>query len=224
MDIEQRYSRQQGVVPIADLNQKEVSVIGVGAVGRVLSLQLASMGIQNLHIIDFDIVEEPNISTQGYFEADLGHYKVDAMSRHLMMINKTINLRPEIDRYKLNTKLGEVVFVCVDSMEARNSIFKMFAKRARYRNDTILIDGRMSAETFRVLSVHDEESLGYYPSTLFTDEEAYQGSCTAKSTIYCASGLACFEAQILAKWLRNVPLQKDVQVNLLTNELIVIEE
>jgi hypothetical protein len=89
---------------------------------------------------------------------------------------------------------------------------------------TLLIDGRMSAETFRVLSIHDKDSLEYYPSTLFTDEEAYQGSCTAKSTIYCASGLACFETQILTKWLRNMPLQKDVQVNLLTNELIILEE
>jgi sulfur carrier protein ThiS adenylyltransferase len=224
MDIKERYSRQQDIVPIAELNQKEVSVIGIGAVGRNVAIQLASIGVQNLHMIDFDTVEEPNICTQGYLEADLGMFKVDAAKRTLRHINKTINIRPEIDKYRLNTKLGDVVFVCVDSMEARNSIFRMFRKRAKQRPDTLLIDGRMSAEAFRVIAAYDKESLEYYPETLFTDEEAYQGSCTAKSTIYCASGLACFETQILTKWLRGVPIQKDVLMNLLTNELSILKE
>jgi sulfur carrier protein ThiS adenylyltransferase len=231
MNSEERYSRQQDIVPIDLLNEKEISVIGIGAVGRNVTLQLASIGVQNLHIIDFDTVEEPNICTQGYLEADLGMYKVEATERQLKYINKTINLRPEINRYRLNTTLGDIVFVCVDSMDTRNSIFRMFRKRAKQRGlnledkiDTLLIDGRMSAETFRVLAIYDAESLNYYPSTLFTDEEAYQGSCTAKSTIYCASGLACFEVSILTKWLRNVPILKDMLVNLLSDEHIVLKK
>jgi hypothetical protein len=47
-------------------------------------------------------------------------------------------------------------------------------------------DGRMSAEVLRILTACDSDSRYHYPKTLFSAEEAYTGSCTAKTTIYCA--------------------------------------
>jgi len=220
MNAEERYSRQRDIVPIDKLKDKKVSVIGVGAVGRNVALQLASMGVNNLHLIDFDKVEESNIASQGYLEGDLGKYKVDATAAHCQLINGTIKVKVENNRFKGTTRPGRIVFCCVDDIEARKRIF------SRIRNEVdLFIDGRMHAEAFRVLAAFDSESKSYYYNhTLFPAEEADQGSCTAKSTIYCASGLACFEAQILAKWLRDMPIQKDVLVNLLSNEIEVLKE
>lgn len=220
MNETERYSRQEEVVPHAALEALSVSVVGVGAVGRNLALQLASMGVSKLHLIDFDKVEESNVCTQGYLEGDIGEYKVEAVKKHCLLINGQMKVYLDPTRFRKNMELGNVVFSCVDTMRARKIIFEAIRDRM-----DLFIDGRMTSETFRVLTViPDEESIKHYESSLFNDEEANQGSCTSKSTIYCASGLACFEAQALAKWLRGMPLQKDILLNLLSNELYILKE
>jgi sulfur carrier protein ThiS adenylyltransferase len=77
----------------------------------------------------------------------------------------------------------------------------------------------MSAEVLRVLVAHDVASRRHYPTTLFAAEEAYAGSCTAKTTIYCANVAAGFMLAQFAKWLRRLPIDPDVTLNLLTAEV-----
>jgi molybdopterin-synthase adenylyltransferase len=45
----------------------------------------------------------------------------------------------------------------------------------------------MSAEVIRMLASDRPASDEHYPSTLFSQEQAHAGACTAKSTIYAAS-------------------------------------
>jgi sulfur carrier protein ThiS adenylyltransferase len=54
-----------------------------------------------------------------------------------------------------------------------------------------------------------------YPRTLFTAEEAHVGSCTARSTIYTASIAAGLMVHQFAKWMRGVPVDADLTLNLL---------
>jgi sulfur carrier protein ThiS adenylyltransferase len=79
----------------------------------------------------------------------------------------------------------------------------------------------MSAETLRVLTASDAMSTHYYPSTLFAAEQAYAGSCTAKSTIYCANIAAGLMLAQFTKYLRRFPIDYDIQLNLLTLEMSV---
>ena len=53
----ERYSRQQDIVPHERLATCKATVIGVGAIGRQVALQLTAMGIPWLQLIDFDHVE-----------------------------------------------------------------------------------------------------------------------------------------------------------------------
>jgi sulfur carrier protein ThiS adenylyltransferase len=80
----------------------------------------------------------------------------------------------------------------------------------------------MSGEVLRVLVACDEPSRERYPTTLFSAEEAYQGSCTARSTIYCANVAAGIMVSQFAKYLRHLPVEPDVQLNLLSSELSVV--
>ena len=70
--------RQADLVPHETLNDLTVTVIGVGAIGRQVALQLAAIGVRRLQLIDFDTVDETNITTQGYSQADLDLPKVTA--------------------------------------------------------------------------------------------------------------------------------------------------
>ena len=48
--------------------------------------------------------------------------------------------------------------------------------------------------------------IGKRVATLFAAEEAYAGSCTAKTTIYCANLAAALMLAQFTKWLRRLPV------------------
>jgi proteasome lid subunit RPN8/RPN11 len=67
----------------------------------------------------------------------------------------------------------------------------------------------------------DSASREHYPTTLFAAGDAYAGTCTAKTTIYCANIAAGFMLAQFTKHLRNFPVDADIQLNLLTSEITV---
>jgi hypothetical protein len=79
----------------------------------------------------------------------------------------------------------------------------------------------MSAEVLRVLTVCDSDSRRHYPTTLFRTEEAFVGACTAKTTIYCANIASGMMVAQFTKYLRHLPVEPDIQLNLLASELSV---
>jgi len=75
---EERYSWQKDIVPAERIADCKATVIGVGAIGRQVALQLTAMGIPWLQLVDFDKVEISNLASQGYSEMDLAKLKVKA--------------------------------------------------------------------------------------------------------------------------------------------------
>src|SRR4051812_41407134 len=76
--FDDRFARQQDLVPSEQLADFVVTVIGVGAIGRQVALQLAAIGVRRLQLMDFDRVDATNITTQGFLLADIGQLKVRA--------------------------------------------------------------------------------------------------------------------------------------------------
>ena len=214
MNAEQRYSRQRDIVPAERLAECKATVIGVGAIGRQVALQLAAMGVPWLQLVDFDLVEESNLASQGFLEDDLGWKKVDAVATLCSQINRQIQIERVTTRFRRSMDVGNVLFCCVDRIETRQRIWEAV-------KDTVVFfaDGRMSAEVLRVVVACDPQSREHYPSTLFAAEEAYAGPCTAKTTIYCANIAAGLMLAQFAKFLRRLPVEADVQVNLLSMEM-----
>lgn len=212
----QRYSRQKDIVPIERISQCRATVIGVGAIGRQVALQLAAIGIPGLQLFDFDVVEESNLASQGYLQSDLGKAKVDATSQLCKQINPELDIQIGYERFKRSQKIGNCVFCCVDSIESRRLIWDAVKDKASF-----FTDGRMAAEVLRVLTVSDSQSKEHYRTTFFGSEEAFVGSCTAKTTIYCANIAAGFMLAQFTKYLRQLPIEPDIQVNLLASEIDV---
>ena len=214
--MKERYSRQQDIVPPERLAACKTTVIGVGAIGRQVALQLTAMGIPWLQLTDFDTVEISNLASQGYLQDDLGKPKVEATARLCLQINNDLDIHEVKDRFRRSMEIGNVLFCCVDSIETRRLIWNATNDKLH-----IFIDGRMSAEVLRVLSACDIVSCEHYPTTLFASEEAYAGPCTAKTTIYCANIAAGLMVAQFTKYLRHLPVESDIQLNLLTTELNV---
>jgi sulfur carrier protein ThiS adenylyltransferase len=102
---------QRGVVPPAEelemllaarhtpgvhqrLKAARVGVAGVGGLGSTVAVALARVGIGELVIADFDVVEPSNLNRQQYFVDQLGEYKVTALTATLKRINPYVTVTP----------------------------------------------------------------------------------------------------------------------------------
>jgi sulfur carrier protein ThiS adenylyltransferase len=211
-----RFARQQDLVPGDRLAELLITVIGVGAIGRQVALQLAAIGARRLQLVDYDRVDETNITTQGYLLHDVGRAKVEATARAIRRLDPTIAVDLVDDRYRPKLPAGPAVFCCVDSIGARRAIWRSVGHHSEFWGD-----GRMLGETIRVLTSADEAGRRHYPTTVFAASEAQPGRCTARSTIYAASIAAGLMVHQFARWLRRQPTDADTLVNLLAGELAV---
>ncbi len=212
----ERYSRQRDIVPPERIADCKVTVIGVGAIGRQVALQLSAMGIPWLQLVDHDKVEWSNLASQGYLEGDMGKLKVNATLEQCWRINAATQIHVVPERFRRSMEIGNVVFCAVDRIDVRRLIWEAVKDRVN-----MFCDGRMSAEVLRILTACDFESRKHYPTTLFNSDEAFVGPCTAKTTIYCANIAAGFMLAQFTKYLRLLPVDPDIQVNLLASEINV---
>jgi sulfur carrier protein ThiS adenylyltransferase len=226
-DLSDRDLRQRQIVPPQKLAVVHALVIGVGAVGRQTALQLAATGVPEMTLVDHDVVDVVNLAPQGYTPEDLGKAKVQATGAWCGKLNPQLVLYPLAERFarssprrlaccRADAPRRLVVFCCVDSISTRGLIWQALHGRC-----ALFVDARMAAEVVRVLATDQPETDSHYPSTLFAEQEAYSGTCTARSTLYAASIAAGLMLAQLTRWLRGLTLERDLLLNLLSSELAV---
>ncbi len=220
VSIPGRDARQQLLVPADRLSRCHAHVIGVGAIGRQVALQLAALGVPRLTLHDDDLVQAENLAGQGYWPENLRRTKVSATATLCRRIHPAIQAEAVPDRFKRSTAhqlavdCDLAVFCCVDTIAARKMLWESLRGLA-----SCFFDGRMHGEVMRVLASPVPAIDDDYERTLFPVEEAHAGPCTARSTIYTASIAAGLMVHQFAKWLRGVPVDRDLTLNLLAAEL-----
>jgi len=213
---EERFSRQADVVPAERLAECSIMIVGVGALGRQVALQLAAVGAPRLTLVDFDTVEASNLASQGYLEADLGRPKVSATAEQCRRIHSDIEVTETNDRFKRSMDVGNIVFCAVDKIDARRRIWQAVKDRVDF-----FADGRLTAEVIRILTACDDRSRQHYGTTLFPQAEAHVGACTSRMTIFAANTAAGLLISQFSRWLRDQPVEKDAILNLAAMELSV---
>lgn len=94
------------------IKKSSVGIAGAGGLGSNIALSLARIGVSNIKVVDFDIVEPSNLNRQQYYIKDIGEYKVNALKRNLEEVNPFINIEPVIKR--LNKENIKEIFNNVD--------------------------------------------------------------------------------------------------------------
>ena len=131
----------------AKLNNYEIHVIGVGAVGSYIALTLAKLGIKKLYIWDFDTVEEHNITNQVYNYNDLGKPKTLALKSHLEASNPNIEVICK-GKY-IDQNLKGIIFLTVDKIKLRKTIIEDLMYNPFIK---LVIDGRIGLEKGQVIT------------------------------------------------------------------------
>jgi molybdopterin/thiamine biosynthesis adenylyltransferase len=176
--------------------QRRIDVIGAGATGSRIVLSLAKLGIDDIHVWDFDVVESHNIANQAYALADIGRPKVEAL-RDLVKAQTGLEISIHNERVDGKQALGHVVFLLVDTMAARKEIFE---KGLRYKPRTkLMIETRMGADEGRVYTINPNKpaQVKGWEATLYGDEAAPVSACgtsiTVGPTAELISGLAVWQ-------------------------------
>jgi len=199
--------------------KKAVHVIGVGAIGSYIAETLAKMGVKKIYVYDPDVVELHNLPNQVYGLKDEGKKKVEALASYL---RETCGVEVKA----ADTEVGEgkynfsgIIFLCVDSMAARKEIWDKYLKLNI--NVDLLIEVRMGAEVGRIYTIKPFNYLDVknYEKTLYSDEEAEESPCTARTISSTVKVIAGIAAHKVTKFQRGIPYQKETIVSL--NPLLI---
>src|SRR5438552_18287249 len=101
--LHRRDLRQRDLVPPARLAACLAVVVGVGAIGRQVALQLAAVGVPFLTLYDDDTVAEENLAPQGYCPDQLGLAKVEATAADCHRIHPGTHVVPKAERFRRST-------------------------------------------------------------------------------------------------------------------------
>lgn len=85
------------------LFKTKVVILGIGGIGCAVAEHLVRAGVKYLKLVDFDTVEESNLTRQTtYFESDIGKSKLETCKKYLLKINSEIKVNT------INRKISNV--------------------------------------------------------------------------------------------------------------------
>lgn len=192
------YTKQMELIKPHEFT-KPIHVIGCGALGSWVAFFLLKMGFGNVHVYDFDTIEEHNLPNQNFEESQIGCLKVEAFaSVYNRYFNDEGMERLTIHNEKLDedgaAMLKGVVFSCVDSMKTRKMLYENAFK---YGFAELWLEGRLGlwgAYKYALAKNADMliEKYKKYEATLYDDTEAEVSACGVSQTalpsaVNCAS-------------------------------------
>src|SRR5690606_15861194 len=154
-----------------------INIIGAGATGSWLALIFAKLGVkgEQIHVWDFDHVEEHNIPNQAFGINQVGEQKVNAL---LDIIQRDTKATIAGNNDKFNQqRLHGYVFLMVDSMAERKRIWENAIKlKSSIKH---LVEPRMGLDMGRIYNVDPMNltQIERYEQTYYTDEEAEVSAC-----------------------------------------------
>lgn len=181
-----------------DLHKEQIAIIGAGATGSALALQLCKLGVENVIIYDFDTIEGHNISNQLlYGVKDIGKAKARTLAAKICDMIGTkacrgIDIRVEKAMSSKHRIKARTVFMCVDSMRARSDIFNGCLHNNGYTE--LLVDMRINAWSGQAMiaDLLDPQHDRLYQSTLYSDDvvDDSLGSCGVTLSVGATASLA----------------------------------
>lgn len=191
---------------------KEIHIIGCGAVGSYIAVQLAKSGASGITLWDFDTVEEKNIVNQAFDTRYINKPKVAALKHMLKQINPEINIKARNTKYT-NQPVSGYIFLAVDSIDVRREIVMELKDN---KNIDSFYDFRIGLDVVQHFAAKrdDEKQMEMFLNSMqFTHDEVVEehqdGVCRLEESIVpavllvTADGVLNFMCYLRGSKLRN---------------------
>lgn len=201
-----------------DAVQNNVTLIGAGGLGSNIAVSLSRLlGNKVLNIYDPDYIEYKNLAGQNFSLTDVGCAKASVVAVQCSCFNPSIYAFPKISRFEgfSDQYVPKATITGLDNMASRSFVYYKWKEKIESTtedNPVVLIDARLSAETWQVFCVTstDKKAQEEYESKwLFTDEEADEGVCTYKQTAFAAQMCASFVTNLYINFCTNCIKKQD---------------
>lgn len=197
-----------------------IHIVGAGATGSFLAFALAKLGLTDINIYDYDIVEEHNIANQIYRLKDIGELKVEAL-QDIILINTGTKIN--IDAVKVTRRhMAGVVYIMTDTMASRKEIFEnsIYLKN----NVKLLIEPRMGIDLARIYAIKPTSlnECNRYMETLYSDDDVVElSACGASQSVITSSlHIASHCVRTMINWFNNgTDLDNEVVVDYTNNQM-----
>lgn len=186
-----------------------VHIIGCGGMGSRIAEGIVRMGVgvkgqSPIILYDADKFEPHNVANQWIDNNDVGGFKAERITHRVRQVNPECAVTARVMRVDSFIQLSGMVFICVDSMEARRSIMEEVIEKNR--NVVCVIETRMDAETAisHCFHPHDEHQSDCWWLYWHSDGEAdHVGGCNQPqsiiSAIYATTTLALKQFEQFAR-------------------------
>lgn len=163
--------------------ERQIHIIGCGAVGSNIAIMLTRIGIKRLHLWDFDEVGSHNIPNQAFRHTDIGLLKTQALRNHIFEINPEVQVA--IHKQYENQDIQGIVFMCVDNIEVR---YNFYIEQELNPFLEFIIDTRIGIEDGQLYLakwLNNEQKQALIESANFKKEEAAEpvSACGTKIAI-----------------------------------------
>lgn len=192
------------------------TIVGCGGIGSFAAFSLAKLGVQKLTLLDPDTVDAHNVPNQMYDLSHEGELKVEALAAQLSWSDAKVRTVPTI--LEDGVPLSDVTISALDSMDARTALWEQVKRKAACR---LFLDGRLAGQNVLLYSVNpmSRADIEGYEATLYSDEEADGGSCTARSIIDVGFLIASLITRAVRMHYANEPMIPLVYQNQATLDL-----
>lgn len=190
----------------------QITIVGAGSLGSMITYNLAKMGFKNICVYDTDIVEEHNVSNQLYGKCDIGKKKVKALQERIYN-DCGITIKSNEELFTTNsTFIPGIIYMAVDSMDTRKELWDNCIKHNP--NVKLYIESRLGAELARMYTINPfvPVHIKEYEKTLYSDKDSEESACTYRAifTVICiTAGIAAHKA---VKYIKNLSVKNVTEI------------
>lgn len=120
------------------LKNAKIGIAGLGGLGSNVAVSLARIGVGNLVLIDFDIVEKSNLNRQYYFLKHVGMHKTEALKEIILNINPSVSLEIKTTKISKNNiielfKDVDILVEALDDPKEKALLINIFLKNFEHK-------------------------------------------------------------------------------------------
>lgn len=209
--IDMSTSRFSGAVWYNKVQEKIITLAGLGGIGSYVAFLLSRMKPNHIIIYDDDTVELANMSGQFYSFLDLNKTKAQAMTNMMHNYSSYYSITSVNERFTEDFPSTDIMICGFDNMTARRTFYNVWKHHVmsiseKLRKHCLFIDGRLAAEEFQVLCIQGDDSYNmerYEKDWLFSDDEADATLCSYKQTTFMANMIGSIMTNLFVNFCAN---------------------